>query len=104
MYVCFFSFVAVRRPLGQCSSSPLHCILHPIFPDVGFGEKIQITPSVRLPVRLLRLALPVRRDVRGQGRGGGSRGAVGGGGGGDPGAVGAVGRRRLGGAAGVELA
>ena len=66
--------------------------------------------SGRLPVRLL--LLPVRRDVRGQGGGRGrgrrgrgrrGRGSVGGGGGGDPGAVGAVGRRRLGGAAGVEL-
>ena len=35
MYECMhvvFLFVAVRRSLGQCSSSsPLHCFLHPIF-------------------------------------------------------------------------
>ena len=67
-------------------------------------------PLERLPV--LRLLLPVGRDVGGQGRGRGrggagrgrrGRGAVGGGGGGDPRPVGAVGGRRLGGAAAVQL-
>ena len=65
-------------------------------------------PPDRLPV--LRLLLPVGRDVGGQGRGRGrrgrgrrGRGPVGGGGGGDPRPVGAVGGRRLGGAAAVQL-
>ena len=61
-------------------------------------------PPDRLPV--LRLLLPVGRDVCGQGRGRGrlrGRGPVGGGGGGDPRPVGAVGGRRLGGAAAVQL-
>ena len=77
---------------------------------VIFAFTLLIASLNRLPV--LRLLLPVGRDVGGQGRGRGRRGAgrgrrgrgpVGGGGGGDPRPVGAVGGRRLGGAAAVQL-
>ena len=96
---CFFDAVTDVRWRGSVRHLRLYIALC-----------IPSTTAVRLPV--LRLLLPVGRDVGGQGRGRGrrgagrgrrGRGAVGGGGGGDPRPVGAVGGRRLGSAAAVQL-